>query len=127
MESQPSVIQNPDRTYEVIPPLLHEPTTENDQQITFHGGEHFHVCEQDKQIINTTTGEQLLQGHSPGEVDGENNEQDQQHCEDGDQEDLDVNRNIYFTLEPQSKEEVEQVDTPILYEIPVPDIVISHS
>ena len=68
-----------------------------------------------------------MHGHSPGEVVGENNEQDQQHCEDGDQRDLDVNRNDYFILEPQSKEEVEQADTPTPYEIPVSDIVISHS
>lgn len=112
-QGQASHNSNTMRTYEVIPPLMHEPTKVNDKQDTQDVGQHKHNVvpdrEQTRNSINTP--QQHEEGHNPGEMNQpilENYAQDY--------------RMVFHSPEPQLKEEVELEDRATPYEVPVPTL-----
>lgn len=106
-DSEPSVSQNVDSTYEVIPPLPYEPIRLNEQQVMSERADNLHVHE--RQI--TTAGQQVSQGYLTGETDSQLNRDDQQTGAASDQHvtHADADRNVYHILEPQFKEDAAGV------------------
>ena len=105
---------NTDMEYEVIPPLMHEKTMQNNTKDKDDGNDPIVLTSQ-----STTQPHQQVSPGQPGEaVEGSHM---QALTENGDQEGLNDNGNVYHVHEPKAEGEIE--DTAIPYEVPVPTLM----